>query len=124
MVPAVLTSKPQDGRKRFARGQKFAISTGLGAEATEAYRAAVQEARASGRAALDAALVAWAEPRAVSPRDGVILAELTGKPLGLSRLAEALEPSGLSTEEVRAGVGRLLDAGILELVPLASQLPA
>lgn len=119
----MLTSKPQAGRKRFARGQKFTVS-GPGAEAAEAYRAAVQAARSSGRAALEAALVGWAEPRGVNPGDGVILGELTGKPVGLSRLAEALEPSGLGAEEVRAGVGRLVDAGIVELVPLASQLPA
>jgi hypothetical protein len=119
----VLTSKPQDGRKRFARGQKFALSA-AGAEAADAYRATVQEARTSGRAALDAALVAWASPRKLAPADGVILSELAGKPVGLSRLAEALEPSGMTAEEIRAGVGRLIDAGILELVPLASQLPA
>lgn len=118
----MLTSKLQDGRKRFARGQKFAVSV-AGAEAADAYRAAVQAARSSGRAALEAALVAWAEPRGVKPGDGVVLAELAGKPVGLSRLAEALEPSGVTAEEVRAGVGRLVDAGILELVPLASQVP-
>lgn len=118
----MLTSKPQDGRKRFARGQKFTLSA-AGAEAAEAYRAAVQEARTSGRAALEAALVAWAQPRGVAAGDGIILAELAGKPVGLSRLAEALEPSGVTAEEVRAAVGRLLDAGIVELVPLASQLP-
>jgi hypothetical protein len=118
----VLTSKPPDGRKRFARGQKFTLSL-AGAEAAEAYRAAVLAARSSGRPALEAALVAWSEPRQVKPADGVILAELAGKPVGLAKLAESLEPSGLSNEDVRAGVGRLLDAGILELVPLASQLP-
>jgi hypothetical protein len=119
----VLTSKPQDGRKRFARGQKFMLSA-KGTEAAEAYRSTVQAARTSGRSALEAALVAWAEPRGVAPADGIILAELAGKPVGLSRLAEALEPSGVTAEEIRAGIGRLLDAGILELVPLASQLPA
>lgn len=119
----MLTSKPPDGRKRFARGQKFTVSA-AGADATEAYRAAVQTARATGRAALDAALVAWAEPRHVAPGDGVILCELAARPVGLSRLVEALESSGMTAEEVRSGVGRLLDAGILELVPLASQLPA
>lgn len=119
----MLTSKPQAGRKRFARGQKFTVS-GAGAGAAEAYRAAVQGARASGRAALEAALVAWAEPRGVRPGDGVIFAELAGKPVGLAHLAEALEPSGLSAEEVRAGLGRLVDAGLVDLVPLASQQPA
>ncbi len=118
----MLTTKPEDGRKRFARGQKFTVS-GPGSEAAEAYRAVVQTARSSGRAALEAALVAWADPRGLKPGDGVVLSELTGKPVGLSRLAEALEPSGMTAEEIRAGVGRLVDAGMVALVPLASQLP-
>jgi hypothetical protein len=119
----VLTSKPDEGRKRFARGQKFTLST-VGLEAAEAYRTVVQGARSSGRAGLEAALVAWAEPRGIAAGDGVILIELSAKPVGLARLAEALEPSGTTPDEIRAAVGRLLDAGILELVPLASQLPA
>jgi len=119
--PAVLTHKPAGDRRRFARGQKFTTSV-AGAEAEQAYRGAVAAARATGRAALEAALAAWAEPRRVAPTDGVVLAELSGKQLGLARLGEALESSGMSTEEIRSGVGRLLDAGFVELVPLASQL--
>ena len=116
----MLTSKPSDDRRRFARGQKFAVSS-AGATAAEAYHAALLTARASGRAALDSALVAWAEPLKVAAGDGVLLAELTGKRVGFSRLVEALEPSGMASEEIREGVGRLLDAGLVELVPLASQ---
>ncbi len=116
----MLTAKPTDGRRRFARGQKFTLSA-AGAEAAEAYRDAVQAARSSGRATLEAALAAWAEPRRVGRADGVILAELLGKRVGFGQLCEALESSGVTPEEVRAGVGRLLDAGIVELVPLASQ---
>ena len=118
----MLSRKPDVNRRRFARGQKFTLSA-AGADAEQAYRDAVTSARASGRTTLEAALVAWAEPRRVTPADGVILAELSGKRLGFGRLCEALETSGASAEEIRAGVGRLLDAGIVELVPLASQLP-
>jgi hypothetical protein len=117
----VLTHKPAGDRRRFARGQKFTMSV-AGAEAEQAYRGAVAAARATGRAALEASLAAWAEPRRVAPTDGVVLGELSGKQLGLARLCEALESSGMSTEEIRSGVGRLLDAGFAELVPLASQL--
>jgi hypothetical protein len=117
----VLTARQTDGRRRFARGQKFTLSA-AGLDAAGEYRDAVANARSSGRQALEAALAAWAEPRRVAPGDGVILAELSGKPVGLSRLFESLESSGLGAEEVRAAVGRLLDAGIVELVPLASQL--
>jgi hypothetical protein len=115
----VLTDRPPD-RRRFARGQKFTLSA-AGLEAEAAYRAAVQEARASGRTALEAALAAWSGPRGVAPGDGVILAELSGKRAGLPQLCEALESSGHAAEEIRACVGRLLDAGIVELVPLASR---
>jgi hypothetical protein len=118
--PTVLTGKPTDGRRRFARGQKFTLSP-AGLEAAVVYRSAVTSARSSGRQALEAALVAWAEPRRVAPGDGVILAELAGKPVGLSKISEVLESSGLGAEDVRAAVARLVDAGIVDLVPLASQ---
>jgi hypothetical protein len=116
----MLSSKPSEGRKRWARGQKFTLSA-AGAEAEEAYRTAVLGARASGRSALESALAAWATPRGVAPGDGVILAELSGKRVGLPRLSEALETTGIAPDEVRAALGRLVDAGIVEPVPLASQ---
>ncbi len=116
----MLTSKPSSDRKRWARGQKFTLSA-AGAVAEAAYRNAVLGARASGRTALESALAAWAGPRRVAPGDGVILAELSGKRLGLPHLCEALETTGIVAEEVRASIGRLVDAGIVETVPLASQ---
>ncbi len=118
----MLTGKSMDGRRRFARGQKFTLSAaGAAAEAT--YREAVLASRASGRQALETALVGWAESFRVAPGDGMVLAELSGKRVGLSRLCEALDTSGVAPDEIRAAVGRLVDAGIVELVPLASQLP-
>lgn len=116
----MLTSKPSD-RKRWPRGQKFTLSA-AGAAAEEAYRSAVVGARASGRSALESALAGWAGPWRVAPGDGVILAELSGKRVGLSHLCDALETSGIVPDEVRAAIGRLVDAGIVEPVPLASQV--
>jgi hypothetical protein len=121
-MPAVLTTKQGTGERRWPRGQKFTLSA-AGTEAERAYRDAVSGARASGRQALETALADWAAPRLVAPGDGVILAELSGKRLGLPRLAEGLESSGILREEVRAAIGRLADAGLVEAVPLASQLP-
>jgi hypothetical protein len=118
----MLTAKPTEGRKKWPRGQKFTLSA-AGLEAEEAYRTVVLGARSSGRTALEAALTSWAGPRRLAGGDGVILAELSGKRLGLSHLCEALETSGIVPEEVRAAVGRLVDAGIVEPVPLASQQP-
>lgn len=116
----MLTSKPSNSRKKWPRGQKFTLSA-AGADAEEAYRRAVLGARASGRVALESALAAWATPRRVAPGDGVILAELSGKRVGLTHLYEALETTGIVPEEVRDAIGRLVDAGIVDAVPLASQ---
>jgi hypothetical protein len=112
--------KPPGGAQRWPRGQKFTLSP-AGAAAQEAYRAAVLAARASGRAALDSALAAWAAPRGLAPADGAIVSELSGKRLGLGDLCEALESTGMMADEVRAGVGRLVAAGIVDPIPPASR---
>ncbi|HEX9049487.1 MAG TPA: hypothetical protein VF841_03040 [Anaeromyxobacter sp.] len=116
----MLFDKPPSGAKRWPRGQKFTLSP-VGAEAQVAYRAAVLAARASGRAALDSALAAWATPRGVAPVDGAILSELGGKRLGIGALCEALETTGIAPDEVRAGIGRLVQAGIVDPLPPASR---
>jgi hypothetical protein len=108
--------------KRWPRGQKFVLSA-MGAAAAEEYRAAVLGARASGRASLDAALAAWAAPRGLAPADGVVLAELSGKRLGVPELCDALDGAGIVPEEVRAALGRLVGASFVEPLPLRSQLP-
>jgi len=105
------------GAKRWPRGQKFSLSPS-GAAAEEAYRSAVLGARASGRPALDAALAAWAAPRGLAPVDGVVLAELAGKKLGLAELSEGLEGAGIAAEDVRQAITRLVAAGIVEPLPL------
>ncbi len=115
----MLLGKTKDG-KRWPRGQKFALSP-AGTQAQDAYHAAVQGARASGRAALESALAAWATPRGVTPADGAILSELSGKRLGLGALCEALETTGIAPDEVRAGIGRLVEAGIVDPLPPASR---
>ncbi len=116
----MLLGKASTTSKRWARGQKFVLSL-AGASAEEAYRAAVLAARASGRAALDSALAAWAAPHGVAAADGVILAELSGKRLGLADLCDRLESAGIAAEDVRGAIGRLVAAGIVDPVPLASQ---
>ncbi|HET8541650.1 MAG TPA: hypothetical protein VFL83_17360 [Anaeromyxobacter sp.] len=116
----MLVGTPSTGTKRWPRGQKFTVSA-LGEAAQDAYRAAVRDARASGRAALDSALAAWAAPRGVAPADGAILSELAGKRLGIGALCEALETTGIAPDEVRAGIGRLVAAGIVEPLPPASR---
>src|SRR5512138_2225568 len=117
----MFSTKPTPGGKRWPRGQKFTLSP-AGTEDEAAYRAAVLAARASGRAALESALAGWASPRSVQPADGVLLSELAGKRLGLGELTRALEAAGVAPDEVRAGIRRLVDAGIVVPVPLASQM--
>ena len=118
---AMLQGKTDDG-PRWPRGQKFVLST-AGLAAHDAHRAAVLEARGGGRSALDTALAAWAAPLQVEPADGALLSELREKPRGLADLAHAVEDAGTSASEVRASVGRLVKAGLVEAVPLASQRP-
>ena len=117
----MLDATERAGPRRWPRGQKFTLSP-EGTEAREAYQAAVLAARAAGRAALDSALAEWATPRAVAPGDGVVLAELGGKPRGLNDLAVALEECGIALAEVRSAVDRLVTAKLVAPVPLASQI--
>jgi hypothetical protein len=115
----MLQSKSGDG-PRWPRGQKFTQSL-AGREAHEAHRAAVLSARGLSRAALDAALSAWAAPRQVEPGDGVLLGELRERPRGLPDLTRELEAAGTSASEVRAAIARLVSAGLVDLVPTARQ---
>lgn len=116
---SMLQAKSSDG-PRWPRGQKFTLSL-AGREAHEAHRAAVLAARGLSRAALDAALSAWAAPRQVEAGDGVLLGEMLERPRGLSELTHAFEDAGASPAEVRATVARLVSAGLVDLVPTARQ---
>ncbi len=119
MFPGKLNDGP-----RWPRGQKFTLSL-AGREAQEAYRSAVLSARGQSRAALDAALATWAEPRQVQPGDGVLLGELLERPRGLPDLTRALEDAGASGAEVRAALGRLVGAGLVEAIaPKPAEEPA
>ena len=113
--------RSEDRPKRWPRGQKFTLSA-EGATAEESYRAAVASARARGRAALDAALAAWAAPLGVHPGDGVLLSQLREVRRGIGELSSALEDAGIAAEEVRAAIERLVASGAVTPVPLASQL--
>lgn len=115
----MLHAKKTDG-KRWPRGQKFSLSP-AGVELEESYRMAVSASRTSGRAVMDAALATWAATAKVSPGDGIVLSELREKRLGVADLCRALEQAGIEPDEVRAAVGRLVDAGAVAPVPLASQ---
>jgi hypothetical protein len=107
--------KPRAG-KRWPRGQKFVLSE-RGMSAETSYRDAVQTARAQGRAALDSAQRAWAEPLRVDPVDGVMLGELRGGKRSIAEIARTLEDCGTSAAEVKSAIDRLTDAGLVEPAP-------
>jgi len=117
----MLSAWNREAPKRWPRGQKFSLTTN-GTSAEEAYRATVAESRASGRAVLDGALAAWAEPRGVAPNDGIVLAELRTGKLGVPQLVKGLEPAGFAPDEVRAAIERLIGAAMIEPLPLPSEV--
>jgi hypothetical protein len=120
---SMFASKPGAGPKRWPRGQKFLI-TAAGSAALASHGEAVAHARASGRAALDTALAGWAAPLGLKSGDGTVLGELRGGRLGLPDLVGRLESSGITPEEVRGALQRLVEQALVEPVPLASQLGA
>jgi len=105
---------------RWPRGQKFTRSE-AGRAADDTYRAAVAAARGAGRSALDAALSAWSGPLGILADDGVVLSQLREGQLGLPDLVGALEDAGIEAREVRAALGRLIAAGLVELLAPPSQ---
>jgi hypothetical protein len=113
--------QPPVAPKRWPRGQKFALSD-AGVLAEAGHREAVSTARASGRSALDAALTAWSTPLGVARGDGVVLVELRAGKKGLNDLARTLEGTGLEPAELKASVDRLFVAGLVTVVPSASQV--
>jgi hypothetical protein len=101
---------------RWPRGQRFSLSA-RGAETAEAYRATVQQARAMGRGALEAAERSWAAPHGLLPGDGVVLAEFAPGRRAIAEVARSLEGCGATADEVRAAVERLVAAGMIEPLP-------
>lgn len=118
---AVFETKKSDGPKRWPRGQKFTLSPeGVAAELS--YRTCVVAARTSGRSALDAALAGWAGPLKLAPGDGIILGELRDSRMGVPDLCRRLEDAGIPATEVRSALERLVAAGVVAPLPLASQV--
>jgi len=118
----MLSAWERKGPKRWPRGQKFSL-TEIGLSAEAEYRATVTEMRSSGRSVLDGALAAWATPRGVTPKDGVVLTELQRDgSSGVNDLVRELEPAGFAPDEVRAAIERLVGAALLAPLPSASEL--
>lgn len=117
----MLSAWKREAPKRWPRGQKFGL-TERGATAEADYRSTVAESRGSGRSVLDGALAAWAEPRGIAPKDGIVLAELRSGRIGVPQLVGSLEPAGFAPDEVRAAIERLVAAAMVEPLPLPSEI--
>jgi len=101
---------------RWPRGQKFRLSA-IGAEAEARYQAAVKSSHdQGGRQAFEQAVNAWATPFGIRPGDGVYLSELRISVRTLNELVECLSGSGATKSEAKAGIDRLLNAKLAELV--------
>ena len=97
------------------RAARSSPLSAVGAAAEEDYRARRDSPRARAGAPRSTPRSPPGPRRAASPpADGVILSELSGKRLGLGDLCESLETAGIVPDEVRAAIGRLVEAGIVE----------
>lgn len=103
---------------RHSRSQKFRLSA-RGQEALRAWEAALASARqgAGGRAAHEAGCAGWGDPFGLSADDGRYLTEFGLAGCTLKTATDALRDYGPSPKDVKAVTSRLLDAGMLELVP-------
>ena len=116
----MLASFKPSGGHRWPRGQRFAL-TAAGVSAEEALAAAVREARAQGRTALETAQLGWAGPLGLQPADGVVLAQLRQGRQSLADVAEALADCGLTRADVKLAMDRLVDRALVEPLPLPAQ---
>lgn len=103
---------------RFSRSQKFRLSA-KGQDALSAFEQALAESRkgTGGRAAFEAAGAGWGAALGLSPDDARYLAEFGLKGCTLGDAAAALRDYGPSAKDVKAAATRLLNSGILELLP-------
>jgi len=116
-----LFDKPS--HKRWPRAQKFHLLPS-GAEAETRYREAIVAARTTGgREAFDAARADWAKTAALQPGDGTFLGELLDGDLTLPELVKAVESSGITRQETHAAIDRLVEAGLLQPLPVSAPPP-
>ncbi len=119
----MLQSLKPHGGKRWPRGQRFSLAA-KGVDAEAGYRAAVHEAKALGREALDAAERRWATPLGLAPGDGVVLMELRPGRLSIADLCRSLDACGTTSAEIRQAIDRLVDAGLVDPLRAPSQAAA
>ena len=107
--------------RRWQRSEKFQLSD-VGAIAAQAYLDGIVASRSEeGRQSFDDARARWATDHGVAAEDGLSLRELVTAPLTLAELTQALDGYGPDAKAVKAGLIRLLDAGLV--APVASLTP-
>lgn len=104
------------GKMRWRGSDWFALSES-GQRRQSEYQERIVEARGEGgRHSYDTARLAWARDVGVEPEDGVYLSELNDGSVKLSTLVDALESCGKSKRDALAALGRLVDAGLVQVV--------
>jgi len=111
--------------RRWQRSEKFQLSE-LGETAAKAYLDGIVASRSEeGRQSFDEARARWAAEHSVAEHnvaaeDGLSLRELVNAPLTLAELTQALDGYGPDAKAVKAGLIRLLDAGLVAPVVAAT----
>lgn len=116
MTDADQPSSSSTPRLRWARSQRFRL-TSKGVEAENIWRVRLAGVRgADGRAAFDAGLASWATEFKVQPDDAAYVRELAPAPLRLEDVAKAVADTGASREDAKKALERLFEAGLVEPV--------
>jgi hypothetical protein len=112
----MVASDPAAPRIKWARSQRFQLST-AGRRAAQDLRQVVVASRAeAGRKSFDAAQAEWATRMGLVATDGMYLNELLEAPRSIPEIALSLDGCGPQPGDVRTAVERLVRVGMLETV--------
>jgi hypothetical protein len=101
-------------KRKWTPTQCFAISP-RGREAEAAYRYAVEKKKAfDARGGSESGRAAWARTFGIEPDDGAFLKTVLSKPLNFDGMLGAVA-GGKSRQDVLAAVGRLIQAGLIQV---------
>lgn len=108
--------EPMKRSRRWPRSEQFQLSES-GKVAAQSYLDVIVASRAEeGRRSFDDARQGWATQHGVPAEDGLSLRELVGGALTLTDLSDRLDGCGPDRKQVKEGLERLLEAGLVEPV--------
>jgi hypothetical protein len=113
--------EPHKRSRRWPRSEQFQLSE-AGRLAAQSYLDVIVASRAEeGRRSFDDARQGWSTQHGVPAEDGLSLRELVASPLTLSDLSDKLDGCGPDKKQVKEGLERLLEAGLV--LPVESTKP-